>query len=205
MSADPRLVRPLWRGRTNLDALTIAALEYAEQLAGHEFTVTQGSYQAGAGDPNSAGTHDRGGVADLRWTGRVADVRALRRAGFAAWHRNPDQGPWPHHVHAVLIGHPYLAPAAARQVDAYMAGRDGLASNGPDDGPRLDPIPVFEWREDDMFTDKDRDRLERVERLLVELAGDEQARAELNMKRAKREVDDDAAKGEALDRIEGAR
>lgn len=161
--SDPRLTgtgrlmpwaRPSWRGRTNVDALTIACIEHAEQLAGHRFTVTQGSYQAGGGDPNSAGTHDAGGVVDLRWTGRRGDVHALRAAGMAAWHRTPAQGPWPDHIHAVVIGHPLLAPAAARQVADYLAGRDGLADNRPDPGPRLTPIPrpVWPWppQEDDM-------------------------------------------------------
>src|SRR5690606_18573494 len=110
--SDPRLARPLWRGRTNVDALTIACIEAAEKIGGHEFIVTQGSYQSSVAA--SAGTHDRGGAVDLRWCGHDKCVRALRLAGMAAWHRNPSQGPWPHHVHAVVIGHPSLAPSAAR-------------------------------------------------------------------------------------------
>lgn len=151
--ADARLARPLWRGRTDLDALTIAVLERAEEIAGHEFVVTQGSYNAG-GVAASAGTHDLGGVVDLRWTGEAADVLALRRAGFAAWHRRPEQAgrnPWPHHIHAVVIDHPYLSSGAAQQVRAYRAGRNGLANNGPDDAPRPSPITAFPW-EDYMAT-----------------------------------------------------
>lgn len=144
MRRDP-LDRPAWRGRTNVDRLTIAAIEKAEEYAGHKFTITQGSYQGGAGDPLSAGTHDLGGVVDIRWTGNDGDVLALRKAGFAAWHRTPAQGPWPHHIHAVLVSHPLLAAAAERQVGAYLNGRNGLASDGPDDGPRLNPIPRFRW------------------------------------------------------------
>jgi hypothetical protein len=146
------LARPLWRGRTNVDALTIAALEYAESLAGKTLIVTQGSYQSTVAA--SAGTHDKGGVVDLRWTGDNADISALRAAGFAAWHRTPSQGPWPDHVHAVLTGHPLLAPSAARQVESYRVGRNGLASNGPDDGPRVTPHPRANWwppkQEEDM-------------------------------------------------------
>jgi hypothetical protein len=160
------LARPVWRGRTNVDALTIAALEYAEALAGHEFIVTQGSYQSSVAA--SAGTHDKGGVVDLRWTGDNADITALRAAGFAAWHRTPAQGPWPDHVHAVLIGHPLLAPSAARQVESMRAGRNGLLNNGPDDGPRVTPHPRTNWwpprEEDDMpgyteWPQEDRDAL----------------------------------------------
>ena len=47
----------------------------------------------------------------------------------------------------MVIGHPLLALSAERQVNAYLTRRDGLKSNGPDDGPRLDPIaePVWPW------------------------------------------------------------
>lgn len=150
------LSRPSWRGRTNVDAMTIAAIEYAESLAGHTFVVTQGSYQSSVAA--SAGTHDRGGAVDIRWDGHDSDVLALRRAGFAAWHRWPAQGPWVDHIHAVLIGHPDLAPSAARQVTSYYAGRNGLASNAADDGPRLNPIPTFTWppKEIDMTPDEAR-------------------------------------------------
>lgn len=142
---DARLARPLWRGRTNVDALTIAAIERAEKIGGHRFEVTQGSYQSGVAA--SAGTHDRGGAIDLAWCGHVACVRALREAGFAAWHRTPAQGPWKDHIHAVVLGHPDLARAAERQVDAYGRGLNGLADGRQDDGPRVYPIPypVFPW------------------------------------------------------------
>lgn len=167
--ADPRLARPLWRGRTNVDALTIAALEYAEKIAGKRFVVTQGSYQSSVAA--SAGTHDRGGAVDLRWsTVGNSGVLALRKAGFAAWHRTPAQGGWVDHVHAVLVGHPDLAPSAARQVTAYRNGRNGLANNGPDDGPRLNPIPVFTWQEKDwldMATESEVRKIVREELLAV--------------------------------------
>lgn len=151
---DP-MSRPLWRGRTNVDALTAAAIEHAETMRrtrGAEFTITQGSYQGGGGDPLSAGTHDGGGVVDIRWHGDDQDVLALRRAGFAAWHRTPSQGPWPDHIHAVLIDHPRLAASAARQVAAYRDGRNGLVNNADDDGPRLNPIPVFTMPQEDQMT-----------------------------------------------------
>lgn len=142
---DPRLERPSWRGRTNVDALTIACIEHAEAIGGHLFTITQGSYQNGGGEVNSAGTHDRGGVVDIKWCRHNRCIKALRKAGMAAWHRTPAQGPWPDHIHAVVIGHPDLAPVAARQVDSYKNRRDGLAGNGPDDGPQLSPIPLPVW------------------------------------------------------------
>lgn len=177
---DPRLARPSWRGRTNVDALTIACIERAEQIAGHRFTVTQGSYQSGAGDPNSAGTHDLGGVVDLAWCGHTRCVRALREAGMAAWHRTAAQGPWPPHIHAVVVGHPRLARSAANQVTAYLNGRDGLASNGPDDGPRLDPIPrpVWPWPEEDQMTPKQEAKLDGLAVAVEHLADMMEALAE---------------------------
>lgn len=160
---DPKLARPAWRGRTNVDALTIACIEHAEQLVrhsapntAHDFIVTQGSYQSTVAA--SAGTHDKGGAVDLRWCGHFVCLHALRRAGMAAWHRTPAQGPWPDHVHAVVIGHPLLADSAHRQVIAYLNGRNGLKNDGADDGPRLDPIPRPVWpypQEDDMPLSKD--------------------------------------------------
>lgn len=164
---DARLERPLWRGRTNVDALTIGCIERAEQLVrqvhpelAHEFVITQGSYQGSGGDPNSAGTHALGGVVDIRWCGHLECILALRLAGMAGtWHRTPAQGPWPDHVHAVVYGHPNLAPLAARQITSVLSGHNGLANNGLDDGPRLKPFPPAAWppiEEDDMpFTEKE--------------------------------------------------
>lgn len=145
---DARLVRPKWRDRTNVDALTIACIEHAEQLLGRRLVLTQGSYQNSVSA--SAGTHNKGGVVDISVSGmseaeKTRVVRALRRAGMAAWLRRSWQGPWKEHIHAVVVGHPLLAPAAARQVVAYLNRRNGLANNGPDDGPRLDPIPRPVW------------------------------------------------------------
>jgi len=169
MATDPKLVCPPWRGRSNVDALTIACIEHAEEIArrispatAHEFIVTQGSYQSGRGDVNSAGTHDLGGVVDLRWCGHPLCIRALRLAGMAAWHRTPAQGPWVDHIHAVVVGHPRLALSAERQVNAYLTRRNGLKSNGTDDGPWLSPIPepVWPWPPVDP---KREERLEKLE------------------------------------------
>lgn len=157
--ADPRLERPEWRGRTNVDALTIACIEHAEAIVrrrrpkiAHEFFITQGSYQSGGGDVNSAGTHDKGGVVDIRWCGHKTCLRALRQAGMFAWHRTTAQGPWAAHIHAGVLDHPLLARGAQAQSVAYLQGRNGLKDNGPDDGPRLDPIPrpIWPYPEDDM-------------------------------------------------------
>lgn len=147
---DPRLARPLWRGRTNLDALTISCIEHAEQIMrdkhpdiAHEFICTQGSYQGDSGDPDSGTTHRLGGGSDWRWCGHPECYRALRRAGLFIWHRTPDQGDWPDHFHGAPIGHPYMDYRLEAQEVSYLAGGNGLG--GRDDGPRLNPIPRPVW------------------------------------------------------------
>lgn len=171
--SDPRLARPLWRGRTNMDALTIAVVEHAEQIKRdrwpdraelhHAYVITQGSYQAGAGDPNSAGTHDKGGAGDAEWCGHPECVWALRAAGSFASHRTPEQGPWKDHIHFVVVDHPLLAPLAAAQIDDYLASppRNGLKGHGPDDGPRITPIPrpVWPYPPEDEVTPDDIDKI----------------------------------------------
>ena len=144
-----------------VDDRTLATLRAAQAALGFEFTIVQGSYRAGSGAAASAGTHDGGGVIDLRTWNLPAHispqeaVRALRLAGLIAWYRTNAQGFDPH-IHAIDYGNPRLAPSAARQVAAYEAGRNGLASNGPDDGPRV-TIPQNPPREDwfDMATEKE--------------------------------------------------
>lgn len=147
---DPRLARPSWRGRTNVDALTIACIEHAERIMAerhpaiaHEFYVTQGSYQGDSGDPDSGTTHRLGGGVDLRWCGHRECYRALRDAGMFIWHRYPWQGDWPDHFHGAPIGHPYMDYRLAAQEASYLAGGDGLG--GTDDGPRPNPIPRPVW------------------------------------------------------------
>lgn len=204
--SDPRLARPLWRGRTNVDALTIACIEHAEQIGGHLFTVTQGSYQGTGGDPNSAGTHAEGGVVDLRWCNHPACVLALRKAGMAAWHRTPAQGPWPDHVHSVVIGHPDLAPLAAAQVTDYLNGRNGLATHAADDGPRPNPIPrpVWPWPPPPKGFTVDKEAAQRFDSLEQNIAALRDAVASLRQKEAQRfvkEIKEQRAQGKSLDAI----
>lgn len=123
------------------NARTLAMLKEAQRLSGVRFVVEQGSYSPGA-DPTSAGTHDGGGAVDLdaeelTAKQRTAAVRALRKVGFAAWLRTPSQGDWPLHIHAVAINDTDLARQAQEQVGDYFLGRNGLANNGPDDGPKV--------------------------------------------------------------------
>lgn len=138
-----------WRGH-RFDRMTVQAIEAAEKLAGYKFVVTQGSYNGGK-VAQSGGTHDGGGAVDFDNAPLPShQVRCLRRVGFAAWVRTPDQGDWGTHVHAVLIGNAKLSPSAARQVEAYKNHRDGLRSNAPDPTWHPDPIKPYVYQEDDM-------------------------------------------------------
>lgn len=165
--ADPRLARPLWRGRTNVDAFTIAWIEHAEVIKRerwpsrpelhHTFVVIKGGYQPAA-DDDSADTHTEGGATDFEWCGHPECLLALRLAGGFVWHR-VSTASWAAHMHGAPLGHPLMAPGLAKQEAAYLAQppRNGLANNGPDDGPRLDPIPrpVWPWPEEDVMTPED--------------------------------------------------
>ncbi|WP_052336337.1 hypothetical protein [Nocardioides alkalitolerans] len=128
--------------RLRVDESTREKLAYAEYLLGKKLTIVQGSYMGTGGAAASAATHNGGGVIDIRsWsllpliTPQRA-VEALRRAGFVAWYRTKAQGFDPH-IHAIDYGNPNLHPSAERQVVAWANGRNGLASNGYDDGPKV--------------------------------------------------------------------
>lgn len=132
--------RVTYLGRT-VNTRTRAMLVEAQSRAGRSIALTQGSYNPG-GDSTSAGTHDGGGVVDISVSGmsattRTAVVRQLREVGFAAWSRTPAQGDWGPHVHAVAISDPDLSGQAQTQVGDYYLGRNGLADDGPDDGPAV--------------------------------------------------------------------
>ena len=130
-------------GAVTLNRRSVCMLKEAQRIGDFTLRLTQGSYNAG-GVAASAGTHDGGGTLDASVRGLSATqithrVRSLRKAGWAAWHRLLLPGTWPPHIHAVAIGDKELAPLARSQVGAYKDGRNGLASNGTDNGPRVDP------------------------------------------------------------------
>lgn len=136
-----------WRGVT-LNRRTVDALRWVERRAKVPLSPAQGSYNRGVAA--SAGTHDGGGAVDLRVGSysedqRIAVVRALKDAGFAAWFRpyNWDGRKGGAHIHALLIGDKEMAAGARSQVLAYDAGRDGLRGNRPD--PTYRPKPRKQW------------------------------------------------------------
>ncbi|MEU8345334.1 peptidoglycan-binding domain-containing protein [Spirillospora sp. NPDC048832] len=131
-----------------VNARTRDMLLEAERLLGRKLALDQGSYNPG-GDPTSAGTHDGGGVVDISVKGmsaatRTSVARALRRVGFAAWVRSPQQGDWPWHIHAAAISDTDLSSQAQHQTGDYYLGLNGLANRGPDDGPK---VTIRTWEE----------------------------------------------------------
>lgn len=129
---------------------TKAMLREAERILAPRLTYTQGSYNPG-GVSASAGTHDGGGTVDvsvrnLSSSQRAEVVRVLRRVGFAAWLRNPSQGSWPYHIHAVAVSDPDLSSGAQHQVGDYYQGLNGLAGRGRDDGPRVTKVTWEQYK-----------------------------------------------------------
>lgn len=94
----------------------------------------------------SGGTHDGGGVWDVKFT--VVDTiekrRAWRESGAWATFRTKDQGPWPDHGHVNGVGCPHMSEPAKRQVKKYRRGLNGLKGDGPDQAPRL---KVVTWEQ----------------------------------------------------------
>lgn len=121
-------------GGKTVNMRTRAMLRLAEAWAGVSIHLTQGSYNRGVAA--SAGTHDGGGCVDINvdaWGSakRAQVVQALRKAGFAAWLRTPNDG-FAYHIHACAIGDREMAGIAREQVQAYFNGRNGLANNRAD-------------------------------------------------------------------------
>lgn len=107
-----------------LDLSTYRKVKRAEALLGGALNITQGSYERASSFSGS--THTGGGVFDVVG-GNLDRINAiLRSLGFASWVRQPWQGPWPRHIHAIERGNPSVAPSAARQVADFMNGGDGL-------------------------------------------------------------------------------
>jgi hypothetical protein len=138
--------RVTYGGRTvNVRTRTMLERARIELGMGHAIRLTQGSYNRGVSA--SAGTHDGGGVVDIdssQFASTNAALRALRRAGFAAWLRTPSEG-FSYHIHACAIGDREMAASARSQVVAYFRGRNGLANNKPDSAPASVGRPSPQW------------------------------------------------------------
>jgi hypothetical protein len=120
------------------DARTKDMIERLIWKTGLDLVISQGSYNTSVGA--SGGTHAGGGAVDLSVRNlslaQQAQVVLIgRQIGFAIWIRQPIPGVWTKHIHGIAINCADLSNAAEQQVRAYHDGRNGLANNGPDDGP----------------------------------------------------------------------
>lgn len=133
------------------DALAWADAKFRKKYPKQRLELAQGSYNTTVAA--SAGTHDGGGVIDVRTVPLSAEqdkyaLRCLKQAGFAAWLRDQRDGMDPH-IHACLLGkkgeyHKTMSQGARNQCDSYLVGRNGLRSNGKDRNPWR-PTPQTRW------------------------------------------------------------
>jgi hypothetical protein len=126
---------------------TEAMLKETERRSGVKVTIVQGSYRGSEGASASAGTHDGGGVLDLRtWNLTVAQRGSwtyhARAVGFIVWYRTTAQGFDPH-LHVVAKGDSDLSASAAQQVKDAAAGLNGLRSRGRDTSNLR--VPTFDY------------------------------------------------------------
>ncbi|GAB3440118.1 peptidoglycan-binding protein [Actinophytocola sediminis] len=134
-------------GGRRVNTRTADMLRAADATLSWNLTLTQGSYTSS--NPDSAGTHDGGGVVDIgvnsmSTTQRWQTVRALRTVGFAAWLRTPSDG-FAYHIHANGISDPDMSRTARDQVNDYYYGRNGLANNAADNTPEAYRVSLTWW------------------------------------------------------------
>lgn len=134
-------------GGRRVNTRTAAMLRAADAMLSWNLTLTQGSYTSS--NPDSAGTHDGGGVVDigvggLTTTQRWQTVRALRTVGFAAWLRTPSDG-FDYHIHANAVSDPDMSRPARNQVHDHYFGRNGLANHAADNTPEQYRVPFTWW------------------------------------------------------------
>lgn len=138
-----------FRGIT-VNKITRQQLRIVEKDQGAPMVCYQGSYRPVTS--YSGRTHHGGMAVDSFASAnpvtRIKQGRALKRAGFATWHRPPN---WDgkggiRHFHSILIASPTDAdPSALGQIKAYKAGRNGLLSNLLDKTWRPSPIRTVHY------------------------------------------------------------
>jgi len=134
-------------GGEQVNVRTADMLRAADGMLSWSITLTQGSYNSS--NPDSAGTHDGGGVVDisvssLSTTQRWQTVHALRTVGFAAWLRTPSDG-FAYHIHANGISDPDMSQSARNQVHDYYFGKNGLANHNADNTPEQYRVALTWW------------------------------------------------------------
>lgn len=155
-----------------------------------KLVIIQGAFNAGVSA--SANTHDLAGAFDWRTWNLTAHeqfvgVKYGRSIGGADYLRHaPAFVP---HWHGITIGDAPMHRATSQQVTDYRNGLNALANRGPDDFPwRPKIIKPYQYLEDDMFEQRDRERLVRIDKALhAEKSRDERER-DRDRKRFKRMI-----------------
>lgn len=133
-------------GRLTCICVVDAFAEYSK-VTGGKFTaadVMQLGYNYG-GVAASAGTHDRGGVAD---TVSLSSGRIKSSSAIGMWpnNRTRAQGFIPHN-HMIVFGCPHMSLGLAWQESELRAGRNGLAGRGRDPHKSLRPSKIVTFRQ----------------------------------------------------------
>jgi hypothetical protein len=105
-----------------VDDTTLAKVRWAEAQLCITLTLIQGSYRAADPLNRSGGTHDAGGVIDLRsWDipksiGVKKALTVLRESGLICWKRNAAQGFPDNEIHCIDYGNPAISRQSAGDV-----------------------------------------------------------------------------------------
>lgn len=147
--------------------------------------IVQGAFmtRAGGGASASAGYHDLAGCWDIRtWnlTTKQIDIliRALRKAGIAAWRRDLSSlhGGMDPHIHVTFGDDRPLTSGAADSWSGYLRNQNGLANDRPDYEWRPSPLvttpPASLFKEDYMATDAGKAQLTRIEKAVTAVQKD---------------------------------
>jgi hypothetical protein len=143
MGGIPTCPTTTWRGRT-VCAHSVPKYDAWAKAVGQpvRLAAINGSYSNLAA---SAGTHSGGGALDIEMDGYSSALQKMteakgREVGLLVWLR-----PWPgnHHCHALDPDCPDLAKEARDQFESFRKGRDGLAAQGPDTGPRTHAAAIL--------------------------------------------------------------
>jgi hypothetical protein len=104
----------------------INTLKRAQSILGSYLPVTQGGFSSSVA---ASGSSHKGDAIDTPWRSDI--LSALKSAGVYAWHRDPSQGPWPHHIHGIpKKGMGYPGGSGLWQQMNAAAGGNGLWTGG---------------------------------------------------------------------------
>lgn len=162
--------------------------------------IVQGSWSEAEA---SAGTHILAMCMDYRtWNLtsaiREATIREGRDMMGTMWYRTEADGFDPH-IHNNLIGDRPAAASALSQVSQYKMGLNGLFNRNKDrNSYRPKKITSYQYVEDDMFEEQDRQRMIRIEAALDAEKTRDQKRHEREKERFRRLV---TRQGELADQL----